>query len=78
MEDPKKTERQDGRRPTRLVLPFRKGGKAQSERQSTTNSNDSRPRESILFSALRGLNNGVHLTSTVQAGNGRGHLFRGS
>jgi hypothetical protein len=40
---------------------FSKGVKAQSERQTNKSSHDSRPQESILFSALSGLKDGVHL-----------------
>src|ERR1035441_3841416 len=61
MGNPKKRAREDGPCQAQLVLSFPKGFEAQNERQSNKNRNDSRPRESILFSALRGLKDGVHL-----------------
>jgi hypothetical protein len=58
-----KREREDERCLVRLVLSFPNGFRAQSERQTNQNNPDSRPRESILFPALSGLKNGVHLTT---------------
>ncbi len=60
--NPVKTEREDGQCHASLVLSFPNGFKAQNERQTNKNNDDSRPQESILFSALSGLKDGVRLT----------------
>ena len=59
--NPFKTEREDGQCHAPLVLSFPNGFKAQNERQTNKNNDDSRPQESILFSALSGLKDGVRL-----------------
>jgi hypothetical protein len=60
--NPKKTEREDGQCSARFVLSFRKGFETRNERQTSKNRSDSKPQKSRLFSALRGLKNGVHLS----------------
>ena len=59
--NPVKTEREDGQCHAPLVLSFPNGFKAQNERQTSKNNDDSRPQESILFSALSGLKDVVRL-----------------
>ena len=55
-----KTGREDGQWPARLVLSSRTFFEAQTE-TTQTKTETSRPRKSILISALRGPNIGVHL-----------------
>ena len=65
--NPVKTEREDGQCHASLVLSFPNGFKAQNERQTNKNNDDSRPQESILFSALSGLKDGVRLIVAAAA-----------
>jgi hypothetical protein len=62
--NPIKREREDGQCPARLVLAFPNGFRAHSERPTNKNNDDSRPGKFILFSALSGLKDGVHLNTT--------------
>jgi hypothetical protein len=64
--NPKKTEREDGQCSARFVLSFRKGFETRNERQTSKNRSDSKPQKSRLFSALRGLKNGVHLKAAIR------------
>ena len=51
-----------------LVLSFRNGFKAQNEQQANKINYDSRSSEAIIFPALSGLKDGVHLSSSLVGG----------